>query len=76
MQRIIKGQAELKVLIQTNKSGGNKNFNDGNDYAEIMITGKLFPFNEYETFKRFNEDRLAKDKKLVEKVVSKIWLFI
>ena len=72
MQRIIKGQVELKILIQTNQSGGNKNSNDGNDYTEIMLTEKLFPSNEYETFKRFNEDRLENDKQLVEKVVTKI----
>ena len=65
----MKGQAELKVMIKTNKSYG-KNSVDENDHSEIMLTGTLFPFDEYEPFKRFNEEEFIKDETKV-KVVSK-----
>ena len=67
LQVIAKGQAELKVAVKTiNKSGGRKSSDEMN-YSEIMVIGTMFPFSEYEPFKRFNTDQLEKDEKLVEK---------
>ena len=65
----MKGQAELKVMIKTNKSYG-KNSVDENDNSEIMLTGTWFPFDEYYPFKRFNEEILMEHETKV-KVVSK-----